>query len=211
LCPLIVISRIINVCVPLSPSKNGNKARDGIEALADLDSNNDGVINSQDTEFSNIKIWQDQDQDGKLDAGELLTLAEAGVKSFNTAYTNSDAVDAQGNAHKQQGSFTTTDGTSNKMNDVWFEVDLAKTKETDLIEVSDEITKLPNLAGFGNVHSLHQAMARDESGELKTLVEQVISTNGGNKNKNISTLATNDTLASKQNLADNQPYYLEVA
>jgi hypothetical protein len=31
------------------------------------------------------------------------------------------------------------------------------------------------------------------------------------KNKNISTLATNDTLASKQNLADNRPYYLEVA
>jgi hypothetical protein len=97
---------------------------------------------------------------------------------FVSPYLNSDEVDAQGNAHKQQGDFTKTDGTSNKMNDVWFDVDLAKTKETDLVEVSDEITKLPNLAGFGNVHSLHQAMARDESGELQALVEKVIITTG---------------------------------
>ena len=27
------------------------------------------------------------------------------------------------NAHKQQGNFTTTAGTDNKMNDVWFDVD----------------------------------------------------------------------------------------
>jgi hypothetical protein len=35
------------------------------------------------------------------------------------------------------------------MNDVWFDVDLAKTIETDLVEVNDVIANLPNLAGFG--------------------------------------------------------------
>jgi hypothetical protein len=64
------------------------------------------------------------------------------------------------------------------MNDVWFDVDLAKTIETDLVEVNDVIANLPNLAGFGNVHSLHQAMALDTSGELQDLVEQVMSASG---------------------------------
>ncbi|VVM25282.1 hypothetical protein BSPWISOXPB_5545, partial [uncultured Gammaproteobacteria bacterium] len=50
--------------------------------------------------------------------------------------------------------------------------------ETDLVEVNDVIANLPNLAGFGNVHSLHQAMALDTSGELQDLVEQVISASG---------------------------------
>jgi hypothetical protein len=39
----------------------------------------------------------------------------------------------------------------------------------------------PNLAGFGNVHSLHQAMALDTSGELQDLVEQVISASGAER------------------------------
>ncbi|VVM24692.1 hypothetical protein BSPWISOXPB_6517 [uncultured Gammaproteobacteria bacterium] len=34
------------------------------------------------------------------------------------------------------------------MNDVWFDVDLAKTIETDLVEVNDVIANLPNLAGL---------------------------------------------------------------
>jgi hypothetical protein len=67
-------------------------------------------------------------------------------------------------------------------NDVWFDVDLAKTIETDLVEVNDVIANLPNLAGFGNVHSLHQAMALDTSGELQDLVEQVISASGAEQN-----------------------------
>jgi hypothetical protein len=37
---------------------------------------------------------------------------------------------------------------------------------------------LPNLAGFGNVHSLHQALALDTTGKLQTLLEQVITTTG---------------------------------
>ncbi|VVM24022.1 Alkaline phosphatase (EC [uncultured Gammaproteobacteria bacterium] len=161
---------------------NGNKAANGFEALKDLDSNNDDKIDNQDTNFNNLKIWQDKNSDGKLDEGELLSLAQAGVKSLNTNYNNSNEVDANNNAHKQQGSFTTTAGTTNKMNDVWFDVDLAKTIETDLVEVNDVIANLPNLAGFGNVHSLHQAMALDTSGELQDLVEQVISASGAEQN-----------------------------
>jgi Ca2+-binding EF-hand superfamily protein len=77
---------------------NGNKAANGFEALKDLDSNNDGKIDNQDTNFNNLKIWQDKNSDGKLDEGELLSLAQAGVKSLNTNYNNSNEVDANNNA-----------------------------------------------------------------------------------------------------------------
>jgi hypothetical protein len=43
-------------------------------------------------------------------------LSEAGVRSLNTTYSNSNEVDSSNNAYKQQGSFTTTAGTDNKMN-----------------------------------------------------------------------------------------------
>ncbi|MDD5297132.1 MAG: hypothetical protein PHU46_09470 [Rhodocyclaceae bacterium] len=50
-------------------------------------------------------------------------------------------------------------------------MDTARTVEEQVVEVSAEIEALPDLAGFGNVHSLHQAMARDTSGRLKSLVQ----------------------------------------
>jgi hypothetical protein len=38
-----------------------------------LDSNNDGKIDNQDTNFNNLKIWQDKNSDGKLDINKRLT------------------------------------------------------------------------------------------------------------------------------------------
>ncbi len=55
-----------------------------MEAVRALyDSNADGVLSSADTEFSKFRIWQDFDQDGVSDAGELRTLNEAGIVSVS--------------------------------------------------------------------------------------------------------------------------------
>ncbi|WP_230454766.1 hypothetical protein [Francisella tularensis] len=56
---------------------------DGFDALADLDSNNDGVFDSADEAFDSVQVWQDKDQDGVTDAGELTSLAEAGISSID--------------------------------------------------------------------------------------------------------------------------------
>ena len=53
---------------------NGQKATNGFEALADLDSNSDGVFNSSDTAWNQVKVWKDANQNGKVDSGELLSL-----------------------------------------------------------------------------------------------------------------------------------------
>ena len=82
------------------------KAANGFQALKELDANNDNKIDINDAAYTQLKIWQDVDGDGYSTADELHTLSDLGIKSINTGYTNSTLIDANGNEHKQIGSFT---------------------------------------------------------------------------------------------------------
>lgn len=93
-------------------------------------------------------------------------------RRLGTAYTNQSLTDAQGNKVLQAGTYTDANGVVRIMNDIWFAVDTARTKELNDVVVSAEIAAMPDLQGFGNVHSLHQATARDTSGNLQSLVSQ---------------------------------------
>ncbi|MEK5492547.1 calcium-binding protein [Paenibacillus sp. FSL R7-0297] len=148
----------------------GNKAANGFSALADLDDNHDGKIDAADAVFSQLNIWRDLDGDGITDAGELVSLQDTGVASIFTGYSSGTFVDAQGNEHKQTGTYTRTDGTTAAVSDVWFKTDKVNSTSTQLLPVTSEIAALPDLKGFGNVNSLHQAMLRDTTGHLKALV-----------------------------------------
>ena len=133
----------------------GKRAVNGFEALAEIDDNGDGVVDANDASFASLKVWKDANGNGVTDADELLTLAQAGIKSFNVTYTSSDSTDANGNQHLQQGKFTKTNGSTQSMHDVWFNVDTARTQDTDMLSVSDEIAVLPDFANIGNLRSLH--------------------------------------------------------
>ena len=146
-------------------------AEHGYEALAELDSNNDGVVDTNDTRFGDLRVWKDLNQDGETDTGELLTLSEAGIKALSLEYTDQSYADEFGNEFRQVGSYTTTADQVLTMADVWFMRDLADTEE-ELIDVPSAIAILPNAQGFGRARSLHQAMARDTEGTLKQLVTQ---------------------------------------
>ncbi|NBQ22402.1 MAG: hypothetical protein EBU30_12345, partial [Synechococcaceae bacterium WB6_3B_236] len=71
---------------------NGERAQDGFEALSDLDTNQDGLIDSQDQAFNSLAIWRDANTDGFTDAGELLTLTQNDIASLNLSYSESDRV-----------------------------------------------------------------------------------------------------------------------
>ena len=151
---------------------NGEKAANGFEALADLDSNHDGVFDGDDEAFGEIKVWQDINEDGKVDRDELLSLEQAGITSIDLNYQNQSVTDINGNEHLQTSSFTKIDGTTGTVTDVWLKTDLMSTTDQVQIEIPAEIAALPNIQTIGNVHSLHTAMALDTTGALKTLVEQ---------------------------------------
>jgi hypothetical protein len=66
-------------------------------------------------------------------------------------------VDANGNLHKQIGTFTWNDGSSSAAEDVWFKTDLFRTEATEQLPVPESIAALPDLHGSGNVRDLQQA------------------------------------------------------
>jgi len=153
---------------------NGSRAANGFLALAELDGNADGKIDVSDAAYDNLKIWQDVDGDGYSTPSELKTLSELGIVSINTGFTESKVVDANGNAHKQIGSYLKMDGSTGTATDVWFKADKMFTIVEEGLDVPADIVALPDLRGSGNVYDLHQAMVRDTSGQLQSLVRQFI-------------------------------------
>jgi Ca2+-binding RTX toxin-like protein/ribosomal 50S subunit-recycling heat shock protein len=55
-----------------------------LQALAqvEFDSNQDGVFDARDAKWQSFKVWQDKNSNGVSDAGEVQTLAQAGVDSI---------------------------------------------------------------------------------------------------------------------------------
>ncbi|SHO53931.1 hypothetical protein SAMN02745217_04372, partial [Anaerocolumna xylanovorans DSM 12503] len=166
---------------------NGTKAANGFDALAELDSNKDGVIDIKDAAFGELRIWKDSNGNGVTDKGELMTLSDAQISSISTKYATSTMVDAQGNEHRQISTYTKSDGTTAAIEDVWFKVDAMFTAARDKLEETTEIAKLPDLMGFGNAYSLHQAMLHDSSKHLQALVEQFIGETDPGKKKQLIT------------------------
>ena len=99
---------------------SGEKAANGFEALADLDSNGDNIFNNQDEAWNQVKVWKDANQNGEVDSGELLTLEQAGVSSINLNYENETTTDENGNQHNQTGTFIKTDGTMQHNHNIIF-------------------------------------------------------------------------------------------
>jgi Ca2+-binding RTX toxin-like protein len=168
---------------------NGNKASNGFEALAELDSNGDGIIDANDDEWDTLKIWQDGNSDGVVDEGELMTLGAAGVQSLNTGYENHDPTASQdeySNQHRQTGSYTKTDGTTAGMDDVWYIIDPPYRKDREELQVGEDIAALPDVMGYGRLHDLHQAMVRDASGVLQELVGKFLEEEDASLRRDIS-------------------------
>jgi hypothetical protein len=98
--------------------RDNTKAKDGFDALADLDSNQDGVMNAQDTAFASLRIWRDLNQDGISQPGELQTLAQAGIVSINVSGKAAQVdllnlvVLGKGNVQTVKGSFTRSDSST---------------------------------------------------------------------------------------------------
>ncbi|WP_425806719.1 calcium-binding protein [Desulfitobacterium sp. Sab5] len=155
--------------------KDSSKAANGFIALADLDSNHDGKIDNNDEKYGQLRIWMDSNGNGITESGELITLTDAKVSSIATGYSSSTIVDAQGNEHKQVGSYIKSDGTTASIDDVWFKMDAMYSTAKSVLEETSEVAALPDLQGFGNAYSLHQAMLHDNSKHLQSLVEQFVS------------------------------------
>ena len=103
-----------------SPVFDGGNYIDGLEALATLDTNGDGMIDANDQVFGSLQLWQDVNQNGVVDAGELRSLTDHGIAgiSLNTTPT-SERLDGQ--QLMATGSFTFADGSVGSFVEVDFD------------------------------------------------------------------------------------------
>ena len=98
---------------------SGATATNGFAALSELDSNQDGKIDTTDVAFSELKVWRDLNQDGVSQTGELFTLADLGIQSLNTANTAGNTVVPGGN-QILTGNYSNADGTTATLADSIF-------------------------------------------------------------------------------------------
>ena len=87
----------------------GSRHSNSLAALFTFDDNADGLLNASDARFDEVVLWQDADEDGITDAGELRSLAQAGISSIDLDAASSDRTDA-GNYIFAEGKYKTADG-----------------------------------------------------------------------------------------------------
>ena len=144
---------------------NGQKSTHGFEALADLDSNHDGIIDENDIEFNKLLVWQDTVRNGKTDAGELKTLEELGIKSISLTTENKNHKTESGTIITDSAEVQFTDNRITVIAEHWFEAHSFDSQELNI--EGDGVS----LTSFGNMPSLSNALAADESGKLNLLIE----------------------------------------
>jgi len=129
----------------------GNGVGQGFAKLSAFDSNGDGVVDARDERFAELKVWRDANGDGKTDAGELMSLTDAGVASLKLDYFALPAVDEHGNLHLERSAATLADGRAVDMTDVYFNVDAQDAAQAGV--------HLPTMAELlGNDVSLDQVL-----------------------------------------------------
>jgi len=147
----------------------GGNAADGFAALAGQDSNADGVINALDTNFASLKVWQDLNQDGVSQAGELKTLTELGIASLSVGKTLNSSLLANGNQIADLGRFVRTDGTTAVMADVNLAADTFHRSFTDLIPATALSAALPDMQGSDRVQDMNVTAANDAISGVRRL------------------------------------------
>lgn len=82
---------------------DGQVAANGYDALAKYDSNADGMIDSKDPIWSNLRVWQDLNHNGVADAGELLPLSQVNIVSIELPRTNNKHITKENCKSDQYG------------------------------------------------------------------------------------------------------------
>ncbi|MCU7846813.1 MAG: carboxypeptidase regulatory-like domain-containing protein [Candidatus Thiodiazotropha sp. (ex Lucinoma kastoroae)] len=101
----------------------GDNTGDGFRKLAEYDSNGDGVVDTSDAAFDQLQVWQDRNENGLTDEGELGSLADAGIASLDVRFetrVEGDETNDNGNRLLDWSSAETAEGDSVDLVDVYF-------------------------------------------------------------------------------------------
>jgi Ca2+-binding RTX toxin-like protein len=134
----------------------GNATQDGFSILSSFDLNTDGVINASDAVWGDLAVWQDANQNGYSESGELLTLSSLGIQSINLG----SVVNTNESGITHNGTVTTSTGTM-RISNVLFEADFVNTRYVGDYTLDIDTLFLPTLRGHGTLADLHIAASMD--------------------------------------------------
>jgi Ca2+-binding RTX toxin-like protein len=147
----------------------GNPSAIGFEVLKQYDNINDNVIDANDTKFNQFRVWQDYNQNGVIDDGELKSFNELNISSINLNYSSPANPDDA--TYGEHSVVTYGDGTTSTVTDINLAVNPTDTQHGTSGAISGDILALPQLKATGLVCDLHSAMANDS--ELQAVVESL--------------------------------------
>jgi hypothetical protein len=148
---------------------DGKNALNGFDALADLDANADGQLNTADLAWSTLQVWRDLDQDGVTDAGELSSLDALGISRIGAIGSTTNATGGaqagttvNGNLVAQSASFThQVDGV--QVNRTVGAIDLESNpfyrEFTTAVPLTEQAKALPQMQGSGRARDLAEAVS----------------------------------------------------
>ncbi|MFM9928403.1 hypothetical protein VLK31_35920, partial [Variovorax sp. H27-G14] len=146
--------------------RNGAKAINAFDALADIDSNSDGNFTKADAAWNQVKVWRDLDQDGVSDTGELFTLDALGISrigtvgsSTNTTGGSQAGTTVNGNFVAHSASFTRNGQTTLTAGAIDLQVSNFHREFTDRVALTAIAKALPTMQGSGRVRDLAQAVS----------------------------------------------------
>ena len=150
--------------------QDGKNAVDGFAALFDQDTNHDGKVDSSDTNWNQLKVWRDLNQDGVSQADELFALDQLGIVSLIVGKKNNLVSLANGNQLADQGTFVKADGKMGAMGDVNFSENTFHRQFTENIVVAESVRLLPDMQAAGKVRDLREAAT--QSSTFQTVLAQ---------------------------------------
>ncbi len=143
----------------------GNLTTDGFTLLAVYDSNSDNVIDANDTQFDDLIVWRDLNQNGISEADEIFTLTDLGITSINLNAATPNNMEIEGHHISHVSTYTMTDQSGativRDIVDVWFDYSNVNTIYRDDYTLDLGALFLPNLRGYGDLPSLHIAISND--------------------------------------------------
>ena len=140
------------------------KADDGIVVL---DRNNDGQLDALDAAYTELRVWQDTNQDGISQAAELKTLSALGISSIRVVGVESAINLGNGNTQPWSATFTRSNGTTGQSGTPELSGSLLLASNnfyrqfTDNPPVTTTAAVLPQMQGSGAVRDLREAMSLD--------------------------------------------------
>jgi hypothetical protein len=147
--------------------KNGALASQGFDALADLDSNQDLQITAADADFNGLMAWQDENQDGISQSGELKTLTQLGItriglngsaKGPQAGQVINNNLVALSTTFTRDGQTRTVGAIDLEENNFFTEFASQLVDESGtVVAISERAKALPQMKGSGMVRNLRAA------------------------------------------------------